>query len=198
MTIDNVIAISSKKQYISWDDFEGYRYIDQSKGKTREHMYVIADTDYVLMVSGPKSDKTYPDSVVLCDLSNTSYTIDLTKDNIHTFLAGAQKTPTKYIKLSDVEYIASIAVYLRWADLSDYKYTEKTEAAPDKQSVTIVRIYHVEDAPFSVYAYGEKIFGEPDRVILVDDYDSKNTVDISNVKDTQAFIEQYKSDNTEN
>ena len=197
MKLEDVISISSKKKFISWDDFEGYVYTDQSSGKVREHMYLISGTDYVLMVSGPKSDKKYPDSIVLCDLNNTSYTMDLTSGNIQAFLSGASKTPTKYIKLSDVEELASIAVYLRWADFADYKYYEKTEAAPDKQSMTIIRMYPVEDADLLVYVYGKRVYGEPDKVMLVDGLNSKNTVDVTNIKDTKAFIEKYKSDNTE-
>ena len=189
LKLEDVISISEKKQYISWDDFDNYIHVDQSQGKTREHMYAVHGTNYVLMVTGPKSDKTYPDSVVLCDLNNTSYVIDLTVDNIQLYLAGASKTPTKYIKLSDVLELSTNSVYLKWADFADFKYSERTEAAPDKQSMTIIRIYPLDDADFSIWVYGEKVFGAPQKVILVDDANSKNSVDISNIKETEAFIE---------
>lgn len=188
MKMDDVISISQKKQYISWDDFDSFIYIDQSHGKIRERMYMISDTDFVLMVTGPKSDKKYPDTVVLCDLNNTAYFADLTVDNIQLFLAGASKTPTKYIKTKDVLELSQTSVYLRWSDFADYKYSEKTEAAPDKQSITVIRIYPMEDADFSVWVYGEKVFGEPEKVLLVDDNNHKNFVDISNIKETEAFI----------
>ena len=188
MTLDDVIAISSKKQYIRWDDLEKYIHVDQSHRQTREYMYAVSGTNYVLMATGPKSDKTYPDSVVLCDLDNTSYTIDLTVDNIQLYLAGANKTPTKYITLADVRELSKNSVYLRWSDFSDYKYTERTEASPDKQSIVIIRVYQLEDANYSVWVYGEKVFGEPDKVLLVDNIRSKNFVDISNIKETEAFI----------
>ena len=37
-------------------------------------------------------------------------------------------------------------------------------------------------------------FGEPEKILLVDDNDSKNSVNITNIKDTKAFIEKYKSE----
>ena len=190
MTLEDVIAISSKKQYISWDDLEDYIHVDQSHGQTREYMFSVADTTYVLMATGPKSDKKYPDSVLLCDVENTSYVIDLTVDNIQQYLAGASKTPTKYIRLADVQELSKNAVYLKWSDFADFKYSEKREAAPDKQSMITIRIYPMEDAEFSVWVYGEKIFGEPQKVILVDDNNSKNFVDITNIKETQTFIDE--------
>ena len=46
MKLEDVVSIASKKQYISWDDFDGYIYTDQSRGKEREHMYVISGRDF--------------------------------------------------------------------------------------------------------------------------------------------------------
>ena len=190
MQLDDIIAIAGKKQYISWKDFDNYIYTDYSAGSTREHMYTISGTQYVVMVSGPKSDKNYPDTVIICDLNNTSYFIDLTVDNIQLFLSGTSVTPTKYIKLKDVEELIDIAVYLRWSDFSEYKYTEKTEASPDKQSMYSIRMYALEDADFSIWVYGKKVVGAPEKVILIDDLDHRNFVDISDEDAAEKFIEE--------
>ena len=190
MQLDDIIAIAGKKQYISWKDFENYVHTDYSSGSTREHMYVISGTQYVVMVSGPKSDKNYPDTVIICDLNNTSYFIDLTVDNIQLFLSGASSTPTKYINLKDVKEFVDIAIYLRWSDFSDYKYTEKTEASPDKQSMYIIRMYAMEDADFSLWVYGQKVVGAPEKIILVDNLDHNNFVDLSDEEAATKFIEK--------
>ncbi len=190
LELDDITAIAAKRQYISWDDFDNYIYTDQSAGDTRERVYMVSGTRFVVMVSGPKSDKKYPDTVMICDLDNTSYFLDLTKGGLDAFLAGAAKTPTKYLKADEVREFVSISLYIKWTDFSDYKYTQKTEVAPDKQSMDIIRMYIVEDARFSVWVYGESIVGEPDKILLVDNYDHDNFVDITSSSQAIAFIDK--------
>ncbi len=188
MELEDIIAISEKKQYITWQDFDNYIYSDQSTKDVRKHLYTISGTSYSVMVMGPKSDEIYPDSITFHDAGSTMSYIDLTVDNLSEFLAGISKTPTKYIKAQEVLDMCDKAVFIQWSDFAEYKFTEKTEAAEDQSALFVVRMYQLDDADYSVWVYGEKVVGRPQKIILVDNNNHKNFVDLSAGKDAEAFI----------
>ncbi len=188
MELEHIVAIAEKKQFISWDDFDGFIYTDQSTREIRQHFYVIKGTTYAVMVTGPKADKVYPDNVTFYDTSSGTAFIDLTIDDIHEFLAGTAKTPTKYISTEEVLAVANKTVYVKWTDFAEYKFTERTEATEDKQGMIIIREYALDDADFSVWVYGDKVIGRPQRVLLVDNMNHSNFVDLTNTKEAEAFI----------
>ena len=196
MTLEDVSRIALKKEYITWDDFDNYVYKDQSTRDTRQHLYIIKTEDdtYAVMVTGPKSDKKYPDNVIFYNTKAGSAYIDLTTDDFAEFLVGILVTPTRYMTVTDVIAVSNGKSYIKWTSFADFKYTEDTEVSSDGTVMYTVRKYQVEDTNCSVWVYGEKVVGEPYRVILQFGIDDKNSIDLKTAtsKEVEDFIDEHR------
>ncbi len=195
MTLEDAGRIALKKQYITWDDFNNYIYKDQSTRETRQHLYIIKyeEDTYVIMVTGPKSDKRYPDNVIFYNTKAGSAYIDLTTDDFAEFLAGILTTPTRYMTVADVVAVSNGKDYIKWTSFADFKYTESTEASADGTILYTVRKYQVEGTGCAVWVYGEKVVGEPYKVILQHGIDVKNSINLKSAtsKEVENFINKH-------
>ena len=196
MTLEDAGRIALKKQYITWNDFDNFIYKDQSTRDIRQHLYIIkADGEtYAIMVTGPKSDKTYPDNVIFYNTKAGSTYIDLTTDDFAEFLAGVLVTPTRYMTVADVVAVSNGKDYIKWTSFADFKYTESTEASADGTILFTVRKYQVEGTGCAVWVYGEKVVGEPYKVILQHGIDAKGSLNLKSAtsKEVEDFINDHR------
>ena len=204
MELDDIVAIAAKKEFISWADFDNYIYTDYSTRTTKQQLYVVKTEDrrYAVMVTGPKGNYKYPDQVIFYDIEigNTTY-IDLSVDDINSFLAGYSSTPTKYISFTEMQGIAYDSAAIKWSDFADYKFEETLEYIPSKDVLQRIRVYRLNDANLSIWVYGEKLTEHPFKVLLVDDSDRPSNLNegtfinlmTATPKEIEAFINNYEN-----
>ena len=170
LTVEQIKIIANNKPMITWSDFDGYSYEDQSTKTTTVREYYVKEDGYSLVVRGPKSDTKFPDNVHLMysDDNGTTF-IDLRTEDIKGFLAvinaSDKAEELRPMTLEDLEGMVGISSNFAWANFNSFKY-EATQRV-EMETVYYIRIYKVAGTNLSVVLEGKKISGYPETVKLV-------------------------------
>ncbi len=170
MTIEDIGGIAAHKTMISWSDFDGYGYEDQSTKKTKVREYYVAERGYFLVVRGSDKDGNYPDSVhFMYSDENGTTVIDLRTDNLKEFLATIEAANKEeelvLMTLEDLENMLAASKNFTWANMSGFKYeaTQKVEM----ETIYYIRTYRIMGTNLAVVLEGKKIIGYPERAKLI-------------------------------
>lgn len=194
LTIEKIEQIAKKKVLITWSDFDGYSYEDQSTKSALVREYYVKEEGYFLVVRGSKNDPEYPDNVhfMHSDENGTSF-IDLRTQDIKGFLA-AINTPDEDNSLRPMTLDDLIAMTgkessgFSWANFKSFNYvaTQRVEMG----QVYYVRTYKIAGTNLEVVLEGKKISGYPDSAMLVNNV----TLEKKDLKkdDVTDFIKEQK------
>lgn len=170
LTVEQIKIIANNKAMITWSDFDGYSYEDQSTKTATIREYYVKENGYSLVVRGKKGDSKFPDNVhfMYSDDNGTTF-IDLRTEDIKGFLAATNVTtnsePLRLMTLADLEAMAGSSSNLAWANFKNFKY-EATQRV-EMETVYYIRTYKIGGTDLSVVLEGKKISGYPEKATLV-------------------------------
>ena len=195
ITIAEIKQIAKSKPYITWSQFEGYNYEDQSTKTTTVREYMVKEKGFSLVVRGEKSDTVYPDNVHLLysDDNGTTF-IDIRKDNINGFIEAIyaveeeEKIPLRFMTIEDLKGIAGLSTNITWANFKEFKYDSSQKV--EKETVYYIRTYRIAETDLSVILEGTKISGLAEKATLVNNITGEQK-DIRR-EDISEFIKEYE------
>ena len=170
LTVEQIQVIARNRAMITWSDFDGYSYEDQSTKTTTVREYFVKEAGFYLVVRGPKSDPKYPDNVhfMYSDDNGTTF-IDLRTEDIKGFLAAINTSDAadslRVMTIDDLESLAEGKINISWASFKDFKYESSQRV--EKEIVYYMREYKVAGTDFSIVFEGKKISGAPDTAIII-------------------------------
>lgn len=193
ITVEEIKDIAANKDMITWSDFDGYGYEDQSTKKITVREYYVADTGYFLVVRGDKNDDTYPDNVhfMYSDENGTTF-IDLRTDSIADFLrtieASKEENTLIPMTLEDLEAMLESSTNFTWANMSGFKCESSQRV--HMEIIYYIRTYKIAGTDLSIVLEGRKIIGYPEKAILI----NGATLEEKDLKrdDISDFIKEYK------
>ena len=172
ITIAQIKQIAKSKPYITWSQFDGFNYEDQSTKTNTIREYTVKESGFSLVVRGEKSDTVYPDNVHLLysDDNGTTF-VDIRVNGIDGFLDAIyaadeeEKVPLRFMTVEDLKSIAGLSTNITWANFKGFKYTSSQKV--EKETVYYIRTYKIAETDLSVILEGTKISGLAEKATLV-------------------------------
>lgn len=172
ISIAQIKQIAKSKPYITWSQFEGFNYEDQSTKTNTVREYSVKEKGFSLVVRGEKSDTVYPDNVHLLysDDNGTTF-VDIRINSVDGFLDAIyaaeeeEKIPLRFMTIEDLKGIAGFSTNISWANFKGFKYDAAQKV--EKETVYYVRTYKIAGTDLSVILEGKKISGLAEKATLV-------------------------------
>lgn len=195
ITIAQIKQIAKSKPYITWSQFEGFNYEDQSTKTNTVREYSVKEAGFSLIVRGAKNDTVYPDNVHLLysDDNGTTF-VDIRVNGIDGFLEAIyaaeeeEKVPLRFMTIDDLKSIAGFSTNITWANFKEFKYTSSQKV--EKETVYYIRTYKIAGTDLSVILEGTKISGLAEKATLVNNI----TLEQKDIRreDITDFIKEFE------